>query len=116
MLQETAPSLGRFTMPYYQKRLFDPETLECLLPQVVHPTLEPPQIHALLTPEEIYKLADQSLLESLKEDKRLERKPDGSPQGTPDRSFLALCGQFSLAHFKVYHYPDSGRPPSLSAG
>jgi ATP-dependent DNA helicase RecG len=61
----------------YQKRLFDPETLECLLPKLVHPTLEPPKILALLSPAEIFAGADQSMLETLKEDKRIERKPCG---------------------------------------
>jgi hypothetical protein len=64
-------------MNYFQKRIFDPETLECLLPKLVHPTLEPPKILALISADEIFANADQSLLESLGEDRRLERKPAG---------------------------------------
>jgi ATP-dependent DNA helicase RecG len=67
---------SRFAM-LFQKRLFDPETLECLLPKLVHPTLEPPKVLALISPDEIFANANQELLESLKEDNRLERKPCG---------------------------------------
>jgi ATP-dependent DNA helicase RecG len=64
-------------MALYQRRIFDPESLECLLPKVVHPTLEPPKVIALITPDEIFANANKELLESLSEDRRIERKPAG---------------------------------------
>ncbi|MCY2988711.1 MAG: putative DNA binding domain-containing protein [Planctomycetota bacterium] len=63
-------------MNYFQKRLFDPDTLEGLLPKaVVHPSLEPPAILSLMSVDEIFSEANQELLECLREDNRVERKP-----------------------------------------
>ncbi len=50
---------------------------------------EPPKRLELLTPDEIFDLADQSLLESLREDKRLERKPAGF-SGSPLAEYLSM--------------------------